>query len=71
MRKLESSLASLRSAARERAAQRRPQGDGQIGPANDSEALVAAPKAARFGFLNRAVARLRAIGRRLLGTRLR
>jgi hypothetical protein len=83
MRKLESSLTSLRSAARERAAQHRRQAGGGIkvlpvsgggwgaGPPDESEPLVAAPWAARFGFVNRAVARLRALGRKLLRTRLR
>lgn len=82
MRKLESSLASLRSAARERATQHRRQAGGRSnvlpvsfgrwGDATPDESdAVAAPRAARFRFLNRAVARLRAFGRKLWSTRLR
>ncbi len=82
MRKLESSLASLRSAARERATQHRRQAGGRSNVlpvrfgrwgagASDESGAGVAPRAARFGFLNRAVARLRALGRTLWSTRLR
>jgi hypothetical protein len=76
MRKLEGSLASLRSAAREHAEERRRQGgaraDGlRLGRSRDAgvSLVAAAPKATWFRFVNRAIARLRLIGRKLLRAR--
>ena len=73
MRKLEESLASLRSAAREYARR----GRSNVVRVNampwlaDSaaESAAAVPERARLGFIDRVVARVRAIARKLLGSR--
>jgi hypothetical protein len=81
MRKLDASLASLRSAAREYARQRQEGGSQlevlqvtgtwrRVRP-DESESPNVAPQEARFALLNRVVTRLRLIGRKLLSTRWR
>jgi hypothetical protein len=73
LRKLDESLASLRSAAREFAARR-----GQVNVlrvsaarwrANAESSVAQAEAARRLGFIDRVVARLRALTRKLLGPR--
>ena len=73
MRKLNESLASLRSAAREYAARRGPVNVLRVSAerwrANFASAAPAVPEAAPRSLFDRVVARLRAMGRKLFGAR--